>query len=504
MKRIKFIYVFAIIVGLLFISGNVLKENIISIDKKNVSDDNDIGPYGQVRINTYFNKTDPSGNFLSNARFKMSTYNNVYSAYSSVESWTDSNGNNNQGYSVNRNYEGENVFNKAYNILSDKQKSVVDSIKTTNDFKKLNNGEYLYCHYYSESSNEEGSTEVLINNFKREAGYYCYIPLPTVYYLEETKAPSGYASTKVLLPGEIVLTYKINGFALTESANPSIVDFRNVDEYFNGNSYNVELIETNVFNYYFGYLEYGNLDINTLVGTNIDEAAALWLNNVNNDGCESIPSIGTLHVIDNGLVLPSYFLRSPEIQLRGGFDEAISLNQSSYCNYTIVDKKGGVNLEVSTTVNEKESVSTTNNSKLSYKVNVKNTGTVEAVDNIIISKLPEGFKYVEGTATNGGVYNAENNTITWTVYRINEGMSVELGYEAYAPTGLSSSKSYIGEASAQAFGMTSEVLSNKTTVRLMMNPKTSAPLYGIGITLIIMWGVAFHLYFDKRKKEVLQ
>ena len=174
-----------------------------------------------------------------------------------------------------------------------------------------------------------------------------------------------------------------------------------------------------------------------------------------------------------------------------------------YCN-VIVNKKGTVNLNISSTVNEKESISTTSNSNLQYKINIKNNGNVVSYDNVITTTLPNGFKYVDGSATNGGYFNESTNTITWTLARIDDNSNVVLKYEAYAPNGLSGLKEYVSDASISSLNAPNKVDSNKTTVRLMMNPKTSAPLYGIGITLIIMWGVAFYLYFEKRKKEVLQ
>ena len=165
--------------------------------------------------------------------------------------------------------------------------------------------------------------------------------------------------------------------------------------------------------------------------------------------------------------------------------------------------KNNANLSINTTVNEKESISTTSNSKLTYRVNISNSGNIAALDNKVVAKLPEGFNYVEGSASNNGKYNSNDNTITWTLYRIDEESNISLSYEAYAPDGLSSLKSYVGEASLESFSISNRIESNKTTVRLMLNPKTNAPLYGIGITLIIVWGVALYLYIEHKRKVSL-
>ena len=161
------------------------------------------------------------------------------------------------------------------------------------------------------------------------------------------------------------------------------------------------------------------------------------------------------------------------------------------------NEKGTINLEINTTVNDKNAITTTSNNKIQYKVNVKNTGTVDAVDTLVVSKLPEGFQYVENTASNGGIYNASDNTITWDIARLRVANDTTLTYEAYIPNGVSGLNSYIGEAYAESFGMNQRVESNKTVVNLLLNPKTSAPVYGIVITLLIAWGVAGYLFLYK-------
>jgi len=173
------------------------------------------------------------------------------------------------------------------------------------------------------------------------------------------------------------------------------------------------------------------------------------------------------------------------------------------CPPIVINERGKVDLRISSTVNEKESINTTSNSKLLYKVNVKNNG-LTSYDNKIVSTLPEGFVYVDGTASNGGVYDSTNNTITWTLYRIDEESNVTLTYEAYATNGLSGLKSYESTASIEALGIQNKIVSNKTIVRLMANPKTNAPLYGIGITLIIIWAVAIYLYIDHKRKLITE
>ncbi len=483
MKKTKFIFIFGIIIGLLFIGGNVLKGNVISSDKKEVSLDTGYDKYGEVALRLNFYKYDNNKNFLAGTKFMLSSYNNVYKLYPSEEYFT----NDDVIITGGRVYSGENVFDNAYSMLSEKQKQIASSITTTNDFNNINNGDYLFCRPIYNDIPRGGE-------LKREEGIYCDVPLPTVFTLEETKAPSGYAKTKVLVPGIIHLEYFVKGYQAPKVKSGQDIYYR-VEDYFNGEEYDVELL--GIFAYNFNaYIDYGDVDVNVLLGTDIEEAYNLMYENA--QGTECLQNVKSNYKSLNQI-------QSIQSALPGGSLGLTDYRDFDFCYFSLFNEKGNVNLEVSTSVNDKNSITTTTNNSLKYKVLVKNTGSVDAIDSLVVSKLPEGFNYVEGSASNGGVYNSTDNTITWNVARLRVANEVELSYEAFAPEGASSLKSYIGEAYAQAFGMNNRIESNKTTVNLMLNPKTSAPIYGIIITLLIAWGVAGYLflykkYFMKKKK----
>lgn len=482
MRKVKITFIIGIIVGLLFIGGNVLKGNVISSDKKDVSVDGSYEKFGDVELGINFYKYDSNKNFLAGTKFKLSSYNNAYKLYPSEE-YYDNDEVMITGY---RSYYGEEIFDGAYSLLSDQQKQFASSITTTDDFNSINS-QFVNCYY--RSNNFE-----LLNPYgpsKRQEGYYCSVPLPTVFTLEETKAPSGYAKTKVLVPGIVNLQYFVEGYSQPTRRQTEEVQYRASDF---DQPYDVELVGIYAYNLN-AYIEYGDVDTNILLGTNMDEAIDAIYENAQGTECGAVKSTfkaveqstAAQEAIPGNLVI----LNNPRI--------------FNYCYFSLFNEKGEVNLAINTTVNDKNSITTTTNNTLKYKVNVKNTGTVDAIDNTIISKLPEGFAYVENSASNGGVYNSTENTVTWNVARLRISDNIDLTYEAYAPEGASSLKSYIGEAYAQAFGMNNRIESNKTTVNLMLNPKTSAPIYGIIITLLIAWGVAGYLflykkYFAKKKK----
>ncbi len=173
MKRVKLIFVIGIIVGLVFIGLGAQGSKYISVDKKNVSE----GEYeknGLVMMGLSFYKYDQNKNFLAGTKFKLSSYNNVYKLYPS-EDYYD----NDVVITGHREYYGRDVFENAYGMLSEKQKTAVSSVTQTSDFLKFDNGENVICAPYSvlDYMGIGGVT-------KRMDGYFCAIPLPTVFYLE--------------------------------------------------------------------------------------------------------------------------------------------------------------------------------------------------------------------------------------------------------------------------------------------------------------------------------
>ena len=468
MKRVKALFVFGIIIGLVAIGIGIMPNKFVVTSKKTVSEDSEYDKFGSAYLHLNFYKYDQNKNFLAGTKFKLSSYNNVYKLYPSEEYYEHD-----TVITGSRYYSSEYGFDNSYSVLSERQKEAVSKINTTADFKALNNGKYVYCdNYFFDGQLPE-----------RDTGYYCTIPVPTVFYLEETKVPSGYAKTKVLVPGTIDLIYYIKDF---ESDNYGRKDdtYYRVEDYFGTDSYDVMLIGINIQNYN-SYIEYGDVDESVLLGTDVEEAYELMYEYSQGTACSTM--VGSSY--EPGKV------DFPIVGAPFGLGDYRSLD---YCYFSLFNEKGTINLEINTTVNDKNAITTTSNNKIQYKVNVKNTGTVDAVDTLVVSKLPEGFQYVENTASNGGIYNASDNTITWDIARLRVANDTTLTYEAYIPNGVSGLNSYIGEAYAESFGMNQRVESNKTVVNLLLNPKTSAPVYGIVITLLIAWGVAGYLFLYKK------
>ena len=418
-KRIGILSALAIFIYIL--NGfNITK---IDISNKSFQSENNQELYGNVDFKTYVIDFGENKEYLSGVRYKMSTYNEVYSAYSNenVEK---------QEYYIEFNTSGSKNNNEIYNILSKEQKEIIDQVKTTGDFSNINNGNYIECY----------------GSYNDMVGYYCSIKLPTILYLEETRVPSGYTKNKVMTPGLITLVYQVLTTMPLEAQN----DFYNT-------SNTVELKGIHLNNTLGYYMDFGHVDRRELVGLDIDNAWDYW----------------ELYGMSSTSIYDTPFQNG---------------NQYLY----LQSLKKNINLEIENYVNNKTTYTTTKNTNIEYKVAIKNVGNLDAVDSIVTSKLPKGFQYIEGTASNGGEY--EDGIIKWRIDKLNSGEDIVLTYHAYAPNEIDTSREYVGEANVSNFALQQDVIAKTTTTRLsLMNPKTKNSLlittslvFAITLSLIIM------------------
>ena len=413
-----------------------MKVTNINTNQKVFYAENDIEKYANVNINTYVVDFGDEKKYLSGVRYKISTYNEIYSAYSNENL-------ENQNYYMEFHSEGENVFQEAYNILSKEQKEVIESIQSTNGFFKINKGNYLQC------------------SWRENQKFYCNIKLPSIVYIEETRVPSGYTKNKVMTPSIITLTYEIKDYPKKEISAGA----NSVSSYFGEKQYNIDLQRIQVNNVHGYHMEFGNVDRLELVGVDIEKSWELWKKYA--DSASTIP----------------------DTPYQDG-------------NHTIYLQsiKKNINLEIDNYVINKTTTTTTKNTNVEYKVSVRNVGNKDAVDTIITSKLPLGFEYVEGTASNGGEY--VDGQIEWRTDRIDSGKDLVLTYNAYAPENIDISKEYIGEANISNFALSQDVIAKTTTTKLsMINPKTrNSILIASTIVILIIISMAV-MIIHKRREE---
>ncbi|MBR1936783.1 MAG: DUF11 domain-containing protein [Bacilli bacterium] len=260
----------------------------------------------------------------------------------------------------------------------------------------------------------------------------CEVLFPTVFYLEEKEVPTDYQKQKVLLRGVIKVNYDTKDQIIITS-----VELKSLDENLS--------------------MEYGEYDLDDLISTSYEKANELWSKKEN-------------------------------IMYREKEENTLGIN--------LFGKKGTIDFIIKNYVNDKTNIIAVTKEKVKYKVLVKNIGTLSAVDSIVTSVVPEGFKYVENSANNNGVY--DNGEIKWNVSKLDNNKSIELSYEAYAEPNSIIGKDYVSEASISNYALDNRLDSNRVNVKLLfLNPDISIPIIIIGMFITLF---SIMMIFLKKKK----
>ena len=261
----------------------------------------------------------------------------------------------------------------------------------------------------------------------------CEVLFPTVFYLEEKEVPTDYQKQKVLLRGVIKVNYDTKDQVIITS-----VELKSLDENLS--------------------MEYGEYDLDDLISTSYEKTNELWSKKEN-------------------------------IMYREKEENTLGIN--------LFGKKGTIDFIIKNYVNDKTNIIAVTKEKVKYKVLVKNIGTLSAVDSIVTSIIPEGFKYVENSANNNGVY--DNGEIKWNVSKLDNNKSIELSYEAYAEPDSIIGKDYVSEASISNYALDNRLDSNRVNVKLLfLNPDISIPIIIIGMFITLF---SIMMIFLRKKKE---
>ena len=450
MKKYTIVVLF-LIVGLLF-GGVFYQNNKVDKEKSIVEGNVELSdsPLGMYDFYFDIENINEKGEAIRNVEYVASTFNNTFTyPFETHET---------HGY-MNEHESEQEYYQRIYDTMSAEQKELIDSIKTTEDFSTLeergvrfecSNNPYILPSQ-SVSPNGTGTSE--LNNEGTERPRYCYIDLPTYITLEETKVPTGYVKDKYFVPGLITV-----GYENFEKANSENLD------------YDTKLLGIVIMNGNTKYaIRYGNVNRNLLTGINIENAAQVW----NRYKTEDVDYIDDQSVANNSVAIP-----------RLGFTDLSDDVFLEVHNTNMTIYGGTVSLEATTSVNSVNSYTTNINQTLEYKVNIKNAGSADSVDNTVTVTLPEGFIYVDNSASNGGVY--ENGTISWNIERIAPGVELEYTFKAFASRSVTAGQDYSLSANIDSFSLDKPVDSNKTKVRLaLQNPSTYAPRATILIVLLL-------------------
>lgn len=182
--------------------------------------------------------------------------------------------------------------------------------------------------------------------------------------------------------------------------------------------------------------------------------------------------------------------------------DSIFNKKQSYVPIILFNKKGNVLLRITNYVNNYENYTTSRGKTLNYRVEVENYGTVVSHDNVIVTDIPKELEYVTGSASNGGIYNKTRHTITWNVSTINAGSKINLTYSVIVPKNVSLGAKFIGKSSITSKEV-GEIHSRETTVSLLSNPETMAPI-AVLILLCSLIGIiaAIKNHYNEKQKEL--
>lgn len=169
-------------------------------------------------------------------------------------------------------------------------------------------------------------------------------------------------------------------------------------------------------------------------------------------------------------------------------------------NAIIVDKLGEVDLSISSTIDEKLSVTTSSGKTLSYRLLARNKGTIPSNGNIIKTTLPNGLNYVDGSASDNGTYDKDSNTITWNLDTLDPNEEKVLTFRVLS---TNTNSKYIVKANIQNEDMNEAIKSNDVEIIIKTNidnPNTGDNILVYVITSIL--SIVCIVIFTRKKNRL--
>ena len=168
----------------------------------------------------------------------------------------------------------------------------------------------------------------------------------------------------------------------------------------------------------------------------------------------------------------------------------------------IVSYKGSISLSIRTLVNDSNETNVLLNNKVGVKILVLNNGSIKSEDNIITTTIPKELKYIDNSASNGGVYDENTRKITWN-NSINPGEQLKLTYKVQVPSDEEEEQLFRLNASVKNSEV-GEITSNISSIKVkeLTNPKTADnnKTYFLGIVLFI----STLLFLIIKKKSIIK
>ena len=438
-----------------------------------------ISIYSNETQYNYFYKVDEDGNIIDNAEFILRDkdeklkydvlYDNSFKAYKYLSYI-------------------EEDYQKLLSILPSNVKDIVSNFKKEEDFLP-----YIKTFdYQSTISNFENIKVECIEklddvvNFTTsvtESKNYssCQVRVPTVLFLEEVVTPKGYEKETAVLPAIVYFIYDFDQ------------ETKEVENIFSGIETYIDGVVFERLYKYDNTLDYDNIESVYNAFINYDDSMQY-----KKTRCEEVKMSNT---IGNNTFYNIKKLASDELEL-------VKLA----CTPIIVDKKGKSNISINSYVNSKEEINITESSNVEIKVFLKNSGKAPSYENKVVSNVPEGVEYVveyvDGSATDDGVYDSEKKTVTWDLDYLDANSGYMFSYNVSVSTGNKESV-YVVTSSVSNEENTESIVSNGARVTTpgmgsndteeVVNPKTGVS-YPIMLMLVLLLISALTLIFTSKKK----
>ncbi|MBR4177921.1 MAG: DUF11 domain-containing protein [Bacilli bacterium] len=396
---------------------------------------------------------------------------------------------------------GEENYNKLLSILGPEERQIVEDLKNYNKYDEYYHSfvEHVYSSEYERIQATRGisihdwnscsdatpvpqsSTKDYKKAFMLSEGYngeaigFCQgidITIPVLMILEETKAPQGLKKEKAIVEYEYHISYGFSYSGVLVNIAP--VNYKPIRLY----KYKYDMDYSNM------------LDLGRRLTLMTNEEELFFKNDC---GSYFAPLTNPLRAPNPINSIKKYNVTKLEGEGEGA-EEPVCMGYP-----VIIDHENGAMLTISSYVNNGGSTKAIKGSKINYKVIVTNEGSRESTNNVITSIIPEGFKYVEGSASDNGVYLESANAVRWNVDVIDVESTKELTYKVSVTEDVDLDKAYISTATVMN-DASDEIVSNETRVTLesIENPKTGEANKIIVLFVVCVIGLIGYYLIDRK------
>jgi len=166
-------------------------------------------------------------------------------------------------------------------------------------------------------------------------------------------------------------------------------------------------------------------------------------------------------------------------------------------------------ISITNQINDNNTYNAKKDEIIKYSIKIKNTGDGKSTDNIIKTNIPDGLFIFEDQISDDGIYDKENNTITWNYELL--GPNDEYTFNYYAKVTVEKITEYIGNSYITSSQIQEKVESDDTILTIenkinvpdiIKNPKTVTSISMI-IILIVLLVSSFAYILLKREKNYI-